>query len=194
MGMADPSQYFVLNSGDVHVVKPENIEEAKRRGLVPATEEQRRQYDLVQEAKKDPLGAVKAGVQALGEGVVGLAGLPAALIGVTPSIPELREKAFSYIPESIRGVSEEEVQQEAAIAKQKRMEMLRAVESVSPTLPRIQQELGLRTAEEIKAEAEAFPVARGVGTVASFFVGPAVSKLVKTAATKAVPVLRCLTR
>jgi hypothetical protein len=189
MGMADPSQYFVLNSGDVHVVKPENIEEAKRRGLVPATEEQRRQYDLVQEAKKDPLGAVKAGVQALGEGVVGLAGLPAALIGVTPSIPELREKAFSYIPESIRGVSEEEVQQEAAIAKQKRMEMLRAVESVSPTLPRIQQELGLRTAEEIKAEAEAFPVARGVGTVASFFVGPAVSKLVKTAATKAVPVL-----
>lgn len=187
--MADPSQYFVLNSGDVHVVKPENIEEAKRRGLVPATEEQRRQYDLVQEAKKDPLGAVKAGAQALGEGVVGLAGLPAALIGITPSIPELREKAFPYIPESIRGVSEEEVQQEAAIAKQKRMEMLRVVERASPTLPRIQQQFGLRTAEKIKAEAEAFPVPRGVGTVASFFVGPAVSKLVKTAATKAVPVL-----
>lgn len=187
--MADPSQYFVLNSGDVHVVKPENIEEAKRRGLVPATEEQRRQYDLVQEAKKDPLGAVKAGAQALGEGVVGLVGLPAALIGITPSIPELREKAFPYIPESIRGVSEEEVQQEAAIAKQKRMEMLRVVERASPTLPRIQQQFGLRTAEKIKAEAEAFPVPRGVGTVASFFVGPAVSKLVKTAATKAVPVL-----
>lgn len=187
--MADPNQYFIKPSGEVGIVKPENIEEAKRRGLVPATEEQRRQYDLVQEAKKDPLGAVKAGAQALGEGVIGLAGLPAALIGVTPSIPEIREKVFPYIPESIRGVTAEEIGQEAAIAKQKRMEMLRAVESVSPTLPRIQQELGLRTAEEIKAEAEAFPVARGVGTVASFFVGPALSKLVKTAATKAVPVL-----
>lgn len=170
--MADPSQYFVLNSGDVHVVKPENIEEAKRRGLVPATEEQRRQYDLVQEAKKAPFGALKAGAQALGEGIVGIAGLPTAAFGLTPSISEL--------------VGGEE---EAAIAKQKRMEMLRGLESVTPTLPRIQQALGLRTAEEIKAEAEAFPVPRAIGTIGSFFAGPSVGKLVKAAATKAVPVL-----
>lgn len=170
--MADPGQYFIKPSGEVGIVPVENVEEAKRRGLRQATDEERRQYDLVREAKKQPFGAVKAGAQALGESMVGLAGLPALLVGVTPSLGEL--------------VGDEET---AAIAKQKRMEMLRAVESVSPTLPRIQQELGLRTAEEIKAEAEAFPVPRAIGTVASFFAGPAVSKLVKTAATKAVPVL-----
>lgn len=198
--MADPSQYFVLNSGDVHVVKPENIEEAKRRGLVPATEEQRRQYDLVQEAKKDPLGAVKAGAQALGEGVVGMVGLPTAAFGLTPSIPALVEK---YVPESIKQAAIEQFGEAGAaraaevgeapslaeLSEAKRMEMLRGLESVTPTLPRIQQELGLRTAEEIKTEAQAFPIPRAIGTVASFFVGPAVSKLVKTTATKVVPVL-----
>jgi hypothetical protein len=170
--MADPGQYFIKPSGEVGIVKPENVEEAIARGLQPATEEQRRQYDLVQEAKKAPLGALKAGAQALGEGVVGMAGLPTLAFGLTPSISEL--------------VGGEE---EAAIAKQKRMEMLRGLESVTPTLPGIQQKLGLRTAEQIKAEAEAFPVARAIGTIGSFFVGPGVSKLVKAAATKAVPVL-----
>ncbi|MBU6278549.1 MAG: hypothetical protein KGN78_04835 [Actinomycetales bacterium] len=198
--MADPSQYFVLNSGDVHVVKPENIEEAKRRGLVPATEEQRRQYDLVQEAKKDPFGAVKAGAQALGEGVVGMVGLPTAAFGLTPSIPALVEK---YVPESIKQAAIEQFGEAGAaraaevgeapslaeLSEAKRMQMLRGLEGVTPTLPRIQQELGLRTAEEIKAEAQAFPVPRAIGTVASFFVGPAVSKLLKTTATKVVPVL-----
>ena len=202
--MADPSQYFVLSSGNVHVVKPENIEEAKRRGLMPATEDQRRQYDLVQASKKDPLGAVKAGAQALGEGVIGLAGVPAALIGAVKSAPELVDR---YVPESIkqaaieqfgelgaaraaeRGIEDGQVPSLAELSKQKRMEMLRAVESVSPTLPRIQQELGLRTAEEIKAEAEAHPYARAIGTVGSFFVGPGVARLAKTAATRAVPAL-----
>lgn len=198
--MADPGQYFIKPSGEVGIVPVENVEEAKRRGLRQATDEERRQYDLVREAKKQPFGAVKAGAQALGEGIVGVVGLPTAAFGLTPSIPALIEK---YVPESIKQAAIEQFGEAGAaraaeigeapslakLSEAKRMEMLRGLEGVTPTLPRIQKELGLRTAEEIKAEAEAFPVPRGVGTIASFFVGPAVSKLVKTAATKAVPVL-----
>lgn len=169
--MADPSQYFVLNSGEVHVVKPENVEEAQRRGLQPATEEQRRAYDLKKQSEAEPLGGVKAFGQALAESAAGLVGIPAAAMATVPSAAEL--------------LGDEET---AAIAKQKRLELAGQMARYT-TVPGIQQELGLRTAEQIEAEAAAHPYARGAGMIAGFFVGPAASKLMKAAAVRAVPVI-----
>jgi len=202
--MADANQYFVMPSGEVRIVKPEFIEEVLARGLTPATEEQRRQYDAVKAAKAEPLGAVKAFGQSLAEGAVSLAGIPAALMTTVPSVSELTEKISGYVPESIKqaaieqfgeaGAAEEakrggiELPSAADVARGKRMELAGEMARYT-TLPGLQQEMGLRTAEQIKAEREAFPKASTAGTIASFFVGPAASKIVQSAAVKAVPAL-----
>ena len=197
--MAEANQYFIKPSGEVGIVKPENVEEALRRGLKPATEEQRRQYDAVKAAKAEPLGAVKAFGQALAEGVTALPGIPAALMGVVPSIPEIGE----MLPESIRQAAVEQFGEAGAEAEEKRGFALPSAAEVAEakrlelagemarytTLPGVQQELGLRTAEEIEAEAKAFPVARGAGIIGSFFVGSAAQKVLKGVATRAVPAL-----
>jgi len=194
--MADPSQYFVLKSGDVHVVKPENVEEALRRGLKPATEDQRRQYDAVKAAKADPLGRAKAFTQALAEGVTALPGIPAAAMTIVPSLPELVESyAPSGMAEAYRmgldvlsGAKPEGLPSASEAAKAKRLELAGEMARYT-TLPGVQQELRLRTAEEIEAGAKAFPVVSGLGTLGSFFVGPAAQKVLKGVATRAVPAL-----
>lgn len=155
--MADEvDQYFVTPSGKVGIVDPENVEEAIRRGFKRATEEQRRQYDAVKAAKAEPLGAAKAFAQKLGEGVVGLAGVPAAIMTAVPSTEEI-EAWSSGIPTEA-----------AEIAKKKRLELAGEMARYT-TLPGLQQEFGLRTAEEIKAGEEAFPKASVAGTIASFY-------------------------
>lgn len=175
--MPDESQYFVHpETGDVGTIPEANVEDAIRAGFRLASAEQVRRYDLRKASERDPLGAAKAAAQALGEGVVGLAGIPAAAMTVFPSAAELLAPTGLVEPET------------AALAKQKRLGLAGEMTRYT-TLPGIQQELGLRTAEEIKAEEEAHPYASAAGAIASFFVGPAASKVLKAAATRAVPVL-----
>lgn len=212
--MADPSQYFVLKSGDVHVVKPENVEEALRRGLKPATEEQRRQYDAVKAAKAAPGGRALAFTQALAEGILpgmagaAVAGPPGAVVGAigapatevamlkVPSLPELVESyAPSGMAEAYRmgldilaGAKPEGLPTPAETARAKRMEVAKDIARFG-TVAGLEQEIGFRTKEELETEAKAFPVARGAGTISSFFVGPAAAKVLKGVATRTVPAL-----
>jgi hypothetical protein len=194
--MAEPSQYFVdPDSGKVRIVKPEMVDEAIARNLTPATEEQIKQYDLVQASKRDPLGGVKAFGQELLEGVApglagaAVAGVPGAIVGSAlplaswfmQKIPSAAELGREYAP----GLVSEET---AQLAKQKRLDLAKDVFRYT-TVPGLQQEFGLRRAEDIKAESEAHPVAAGAGMLSSFFVGPAASKILKAGATAAVPLM-----
>lgn len=174
--MADANQYFIKPSGEVGIVKPDLVEEALARGLTPATEEQIKQYEAVKASKAEPLGGVKAFGQALAEGVAALPGIPATAMAIVPSATELAAKA---------GFADEEA---AALARQKRLELAGEMARYT-TVPGLQQELGLRTAEAIKAEREAHPYAAGAGTIASFFAGSAASKILKAGAKAAVPLI-----
>lgn len=176
--MPDESQYFIHpETGDVGTIPEANVEDAIRAGFRPASAEQVRQYDLKKASERDPLGAAKAAAQALGEGVVGgTVGIGTTMMGLVPSAAEILAPTGLVEPET------------AALAKQKRLEMFGEMARYT-TLPGIQQELGLREAEEIKAEREAHPYAQAAGTIASFFVGPAASRVLKAATARAVPVL-----
>lgn len=175
--MADGSQYFVHpETGQVGSIPEDKVEDALRIGFRPATDEQVKQYDAVKAAKAEPLGGVKAFGQALAEGVAALPGIPAFFMESVPSVSERM---------AAEGVGDAET---AALAKQKRLELAAQMRRFT-TLPGLQQELGLRTAEAIKAEREAHPYAAGAGTIASFFAGSAASKILKAGAKAAVPLI-----
>ena len=213
--MAEANQYFIKPSGEVGVVKPETVEEALRRGLKPATEEQRKQYDAVKAAKTAPVsGRALAFTQALAEGILpgaagaAIAGPPGAVVGAigapaaevamlkVPSLPELVESyAPSGMAEAYRmgldilaGAKPEGLPTPAETARAKRMEVAKDIARFG-TVAGLEQEIGFRTKEELETEAKAFPVARGAGTISSFFVGPGAAKLLKSVGTRAVPAL-----
>lgn len=167
--MADRSQYLVdPETGKAAIVEPEDVQLAVESGYKPASDEQAARLDARLAAEADPLGGVKAfaekAVSALPP--VALAGLPAAIAPLIPSIDELRYKP---------GTPEYEA------ARQESEKFARTVARYT-TPSGISQALGLTTAEAIKAREEQYPVASGLGTVAGML-----SPVIATSVAKKLP-------
>lgn len=167
--MADRRSYLVdPATGQASVVALEDIKRAEESGWTPASKEQRVALDAQLAAEADPLGGVKAFAEkAVGAlPPVALAGIPAALTAVVPSIDELRYK---------QGTPEYEG------ARQERERLARTLAKYT-TPSGIAQTLGLTTEEAIKAREEQYPVASGLGTVAGML-----SPVVATSVAKRLP-------
>lgn len=167
--MADRSQYLVdPETGKAAVVEPEDVQLAVESGYKPATDEQAARLDARLAAEADPLGGVKAFAEkAVGAlPPVALAGLPAAIAPLVPSIDELRYKPGTP---------------EYAAAKQESEKFARTLARYT-TPSGISQALGLTTAEAIKAREEQYPVASGLGTVAGML-----SPVIATSVAKRLP-------
>lgn len=192
--MAEDVDYFVQpETGVVGAVPKDQSLKAMRAGYTPASDQQITEFKARKAAKVDPYGGVKAYGQALAEGVLpGLAGAvvanaPGAIIGSLAPLAPLAMEKIPSLTEIGRKVAPSLVEEESArIAEQKRLELAGEM-SRFLTVPGLQQELGLRTQEAIKAEREARPGASLAGSISSFFVGPAVNKIFKSATTALVP-------
>ena len=192
--MAEDVDYFVQpETGVVGAVPKGQSLKAMQAGYTPASDQQITEFKARKAAKADPYGGVKAYGQALAEGVLpGLAGavvagVPGAIVGSLAPLSVLAMETIPSLTEIGRKVAPSLVEEESArIAEQKRLELAGEM-SRFLTVPGLQQELGLRTQEAIKAEREARPGASLAGSISSFFVGPAVNKIFKFATTALVP-------
>ncbi len=149
--MPERRSYLVdPDTGKASVVAPEDVTRAEEAGWTPASEKQRIALDAQLAAEADPLGGVKAFAEKAVGGLypVALAGIPAAIAPLVPSIDELR-----YEPGT----------PEYKAARQESEKFARTLARYT-TPSGISQALGLTTAEAIKAREEQYPVASGLGT------------------------------
>ena len=159
--MPSQEQYLVDPSdNEVRLVPAEQVEEARSAGYADASEGQIKQFDAQRRAHQDSFGTLKAAAESAAQVSLPamIAGIPAAAMGIIPSISEIGGALGVVSPE---------------IAEQDRARRIRLAQDIGKytTVSGLEQTLGLTTAEDIEARREAHPVAAGVGMVAGL-VGP----------------------